>query len=194
MTAERGARCTPLLVDGWELVGGIGTVPHLPMLLSQRRRKEKQGAGRVHASALTLCIPRNAQSLPPATTAGGTRQRSPGTPSPCPQQQLPPCMGGMPRERTIHARSGAPVHIIANPALPRDVGTRQNRQEIHQEKSERKQNEPTLKRSPASDRFAWVAPKRFPVFFQAEDEIADAKKARKHEEMWEVDTMKEPDY
>ncbi|KAJ7820249.1 hypothetical protein B0H14DRAFT_2600110 [Mycena olivaceomarginata] len=109
-------------------------------------------------------------------------------------------MGGMPWERTIHARSGTPVHIIASPALPRDVGTRQNRQEIHQEKAERKQNEPTLKRSPASDRCVFVVCLRrrcwrsqcMGLKMGAEDEIADVKKARKHEEMWEVDTMKGP--
>jgi hypothetical protein len=135
---------------------------------------EKQGAGRVHASALTLRIPRNTQSLPPngnrrragvarhnrqqsqntrsmplPTTAAmhgwhDTRQRSPGTPSSCPQQQLPRRMGGTPRERTIHARSGAPAHVTANPALPRDVGRRQNRQEIHQKKlKENKVNSPS---------------------------------------------------
>ncbi|KAJ7801689.1 hypothetical protein B0H14DRAFT_2615037 [Mycena olivaceomarginata] len=53
-------------------------------------------------------------------------------------------MGGTPRERTIHARSGAPAHVTANPALPRDVGTRQNRQEIHQKKlKENKMNSPS---------------------------------------------------
>jgi hypothetical protein len=53
-------------------------------------------------------------------------------------------MGSTPQERTIHARSGAPAHVIANPVLPRDVRTRQNRQEIHQKKpKENKMNPPS---------------------------------------------------
>ncbi|KAJ7776741.1 hypothetical protein B0H14DRAFT_2631619 [Mycena olivaceomarginata] len=180
-------------------VRGARRCLYLSGLLSQHRRKENQGAGRdkaprsgprgerkLHAVGLSgehqggsvgvspVLYPAQysaqaEKSRPKEGGPGGTlfpQQRSPGTPSSCPQQQLPRRMGGTPRERTIHARSGLPTHVTANPALPRNVGTRQNRQEIHQKKLEENKR-----------RYWWS------LKTGVEDEIADAKKARKHEEV-----------
>ncbi|KAJ7888660.1 hypothetical protein B0H14DRAFT_2562231 [Mycena olivaceomarginata] len=58
--------------------------------------------------------------------------------------------GGTTQETTMHAPSGASAHVIANPALPRDIGAGgTDRRSAKKKRKERKGSHP--KRTPASD-------------------------------------------